>query len=555
MVREGFAFDDISRSLAADEVKLVPLQHRRGQIIVERQLVLRLYLDSAKLPHAAICHRITNDVPHEGSRMPRIRVLVVVGFCLGYCSASLAIDVELQPVSATRPINDFDWSTFKVKIVDAAGAPIAGARVRFTALSANNGYGWWSDVIHGVPPIAISDRDGFASVQYPKSIHPIHKHEVKSARFLAIHPDYCWNGKHLDVSGDKDSAEIRLENGFKLRIAGVTKGSDQPLSHCHVLFEGSVDELPEFVRDESDWLNSATISRDRRWFRVVYAPPGRPVQFGRLQAWDPDEAQQREFRVEVRPGVRVFGILPNEIPRPISRGRVAVSCGSALRNDPDGQRPDARPVWWHDVAIVRQDGSFDFPSLPPGHVAQLFAYADDWVSAQPSEEAFQMLSAHYPKDTRKPSGWFRYGQVLRLVGSSQEVKLEMEQAGTVKVRCIDQNRQPLQGITVSFWPNHIVLGGGGGIFCEHKSTMDFIGGRAGHDVFNSNPFHAQSSRAGVAIVRSIPADKQHIYVGSDIWSSCETQWGLVRELDRAKDQVDVRAGETVELEFQLKPFN
>ena len=302
-------------------------------------------------------------------------------------------------------------------------------------------------------------------------------------------------------------------------------------------------------------MNSVTVSRDRRWFRVVYVPPGQSVQFSQLQAWDPDEVRQGGWRVTIQPGVRVFGRLPEKIARPITRGRVSVSCGSVLRNNRDGQNENPKPVWWHDVAHIRPDGSFEFASLPSGHIAQFFAYADDWVSAQPTDAAYQLLSANYPKDTRKPGGWFRFGQVLRLVGRSQEVKLEMEQAGSVKVRCLDQNGQPSRGIIVGFSPNQIVLGGGGGLFCEHNSTRDLIEGRPQKDFFSGNPFHATSGRDGIAMVRSIPADQQSVFVGTDPWSGVDTHWGVFPEPDDANNRITVRAGETRELEYQLKPLN
>gem|GEM_PF-2905540 len=485
--------------------------------------------------------------------MLRIRMVFWTALLLVRSTVGMATDESVLPASALRPINDFDWTQMPIKVVDPDGKAIAGAQIRFTALGADGGYGWWNDSLHGIPPIAITDDNGLASVFLPNTIHPLEKHLVKSGTFEVKHPDFCANSAHLDFQRNEVVPEVPLQHGIRLRIAGVLPGTEQPLPHCHALLEGNDAGGAEFFSDKKGWLNSVTISPTRRWFRVVYRPPGEPIQFSRLQSWDPARERQ-EYRVDVQPGVRVVGKMPDTIPRPISRGRIVVCSGSVPRGDDGDGQAKSTPVWWDDIATIQPDGRFEFPSLPAGHVAQVFAYADDWVSAQPSDEAFESLCKWYPDDGRKNRpGWFRFGQVLRLVGKSQLLELKMEQAGTVKVHCMDANQQPVQGIVVSFWPNQIVMGGRGGIFCEYNSTLDRLAGRQAWDAFRSNPFRGESDSAGIAIVRSVPADNQSIHVGTELWTSRTDLWGT--DENRKQDQLNIPPGEIVERSFVLKRLN
>ena len=123
----------------------------------------------------------------------------------------------------------------------------------------------------------------------------------------------------------------------------------------------------------------------------------------------------------------------------------------------------------------------------------------------------------------------------------------MDRAGTVRVRCVDHKQNPLSGITVGFWPNYIVMGDGGGLFCEYRSTLDFLEGRSKRAAPRNTPFHAESNRDGIAVVRSIPADKQSMVVGTEFWTSRGKVWAT----DQETLQIEVRAGEVVEQTIEL----
>ena len=238
-------------------------------------------------------------------------------------------------------------------------------------------------------------------------------------------------------TGDQQQPNtISLESGFKLKFAGVESDSDRPLSHCHLLLENANSSGPDFVEQPDGWLVSDPIKSKRRWFRIVHVPPDRPPQFSKPQAWLPDDPASREGLVVVKPGVRVLGKISDDVPRPITRGYVCCRCGSPVPRDEDGnQQQGVRPIFWLDWAPIAKDGTFEFRSLPAGFLGQFYAFANDSISAQPSEEAYETCCNWFGVPNRERNGRFRYGQVLRMVDEKSELKIEMESAGQVRLKC------------------------------------------------------------------------------------------------------------------------
>eukprot|EP00456_Euglypha_rotunda_P092311 TRINITY_DN971_c0_g1_i9.p1 TRINITY_DN971_c0_g1~~TRINITY_DN971_c0_g1_i9.p1 ORF type:complete len:473 (+),score=80.39 TRINITY_DN971_c0_g1_i9:467-1885(+) len=446
-------------------------------------------------------------------------LLLFVVACLG---STVQADEEEFVASAIRPSNGIEWGTMAIRIVDDKNDPIGGVSVRPWALRAGNGHGAWNEEL-GSPKETFTDRHGETTVVYPKATlwgdgKPV---TVSSVSLTLAHPEFVARSVHVNVpAGDTlVIPELTLKPGVRLRVAGVEPGTDKPLDHCHLLIENRDAGGIEFVREPDGWLQSNPISEDRRWFRVVHAPPGKPPRFSQLAAWTPEDPASRERRLEVRVGTRIQGRISENVMRPIERGHVVAWCGSPVRKNGQEQK-NSSPIFWLETATIEVDGTFVFDSLPSGYLAQFYAFANDSISAQPTDAAYELACKWFNVEAREKHVVFRYGQTLRLVGSKSDLTIEMEPAGKVRIKCVDPDGNPVRGVTVSSWPNQFIVGAGSTVFCDRRSSLSSLQ-QTGlkYDWRETSPYVAKTDSDGIAIICNLPAGNQSFMASSDLWTS------------------------------------
>ena len=454
-------------------------------------------------------------------------------------STAVRAQVNDEAVSALRAVNDFEWSQMSFRVVDQDGRPITGAIVRPWALRWG---GWWSPEAYGSPPRVTTDVKGIATIDFPKNSRLRGRRPIDEISFFISHEDFCTENADVRLfpEGAPNLPSVKLQRGVKLRIAGVAPGSDQPLSHCHVILEGSDGDEPEFTARPDGWLDSIPIQKDRRWFRVVRLVPGELPQFSLPRTWTMEKNEPIEMKVEVYPGVKVLGRISDLVPRPINRGRVVVWCGSPKQQLTAIDQNRSSPIWWRETVSIRNDGTFEFPSLPAGYLAQFFAIADDYVSSQPTDDAYEKCVNWFNETERGRHLSFRYGQVLRLVGKQQNLVLDMEQAGRVQVKCVDQQGHPLNGIKVASWPNQYIVGAGATIFCEFRSSVNQLRGWDWFRSRDSNPYQVLTNANGEATLLSMPKGQRGLVTDDPFWK-CQ-----------ADLNVNVTAGKTETVLLELE---
>ena len=454
---------------------------------------------------------------------------VIAALLLGLVASrdALADDDDEPVASALHAGNDIAWSQMTVRILDPDGKPIEGASVRPWALRAARGQGSWQEDAYGSPRRTTTADAGRTDVVFPEwvSWDPVRFVQVVGVSLMVSHPGFCTKNAHVAVpTGDAPRIpEITMERGVQLRIAGVAPGSDTPLSHCHLIFENDDNGEPDFVQQPDGWLKSNPVRDDQRWFRVVRTPPGEPPQFSKALAWTPDDPTSLERRVEVRAGVRVLGKVSDNVARPIERGHVVAFCGSRVHREEGDDRPQGQPIFWIETVPIAKDGSFEFAALPSGYLAQFYAFANESISAQPADEAYETCCNWFavPNKNRNPQvvrQAVRHGQILRLTGGKSEFTLEMEPAGRVRVTCVDPDGRPLTGIDVSSFPIQFMVGDGSTIFCSRQSSLEQLRGIKRKDWRESNPYIATTNSEGTALIRNLPAGKQSFFAYNHRWT-------------------------------------
>jgi hypothetical protein len=476
-------------------------------------------------------------------RIPLIAVMVIAFGCLNWRDSIAAGETEV-PASASSTVNDIEWSQMTVRILDPEEHPVVGAVVRPWALRASNRHFLWLTSKYGSPGRSTTDPNGLASVVFPKLAKGDDEPTVFAVTLSVAHSDFC--AKRVDVFAPVDDEspipDVALERGFRLRIAAVLPGRDEPLQECHALLEGDSEVEPDFVRQPDGWLQSIPVKKSRRWFQVVWLPPDKPPQFGKRQSWSPDDPASREVRVEVHPGVRVVGKLSDDVERPIERGRVVAWCGSPIKKEIEGNPPSNESLSWVETASIAKDGTFEFPSLPAGYMAQFYAFANDSVSAQPTDEEYETCCRWFAANSLRRSETVRFGQVRHLVGEKIEFTLEMEPAGQIQVKCINAEGHPVAGVDVWASAAQVMVPNSSTDFCLPVSTA---AGLRNSDIeymnFKINSFWATTNTDGIALIRSLPAGKMNVRAENSRWK---------REKIEA---VAVESNETTEVEVRLQP--
>ncbi len=79
-----------------------------------------------------------------------------------------------------------------------------------------------------------------------------------------------------------------------------------------------------------------------------------------------------EFTANLEPGIRITGRVADEVPRPVKNTLIYVHVSPADLNS-QGR------LAWSDRRPLREDGTFEFPSLPPGDM-QFVVLMEGWTS-------------------------------------------------------------------------------------------------------------------------------------------------------------------------------
>ncbi|MEX0724659.1 MAG: M56 family metallopeptidase [Planctomycetaceae bacterium] len=356
-----------------------------------------------------------------------------------------------------------------VKMVDTAGNPIVGATVIYPSLGYESGASamWdkdWQQTFttdeQGVAVIKAPDVADYADDGYGGIIGLLF--DVRHSD----HPTTRVSDRLLD-----DTAPIVLEETLRVGIRAICDGADEPVT-SDLFVQTSGNSFVKWSLKggvlQSNAL-SATDAYAGRYLRVVYAPSGKSAWYSELiDLQDYAKDGTAHITANLFPGVRVEGQLSDNVPRPITGGRVSV----VIADGPNDSRWD-----WQDMAEIREDGTFAFESLPRDTNLQLVALCDGWISRSTSEAeakfyakeyGLTIFSSPFHDVTRITPRLFRLdGEVVKPV-------LAMEPTATCEVIVEDEDGKPIEGADVNINPAVGWYQGGLGVLGMWKSQLTWL---------------------------------------------------------------------------------
>ncbi len=258
--------------------------------------------------------------------------------------------------------------------------------------------------------------------------------------------------------------------------------------------------------------------------RVVDRSGNGPLRFSDLiDITQPSEVQPDGTIVAVlKPGIRLQGRLDASVPRPITAG-----CVELYINEGEGHRVQSGDNWtWEDTAIVNEDGTFVFESLPQGGHAQLAALVDGFQSTKPSPEALRAylqehdageLSLVDPAVERGDAFW---PHLVSLASDQDSVEVELPcmPTASLDVLVVNPLGRPIVGASVHFNPNGYFLGGELFIPATQGFTSGALLRRRGQDQWKRlyewagvSFLRTKTDESGIARVRNLPAGERESY--------------------------------------------
>jgi hypothetical protein len=163
--------------------------------------------------------------------------------------------------------------------------------------------------------------------------------------------------------------------------------------------------------------------------QAAFKTPKGALLFSPVTSVRADIGKSAEVSLELRPGILLAGRVDDAVPRPIRNARIGVYVAPL----PDDEHGD---LLWSDAQPLREDGTFEFASLPAGRM-RVLVLADGWMSKLESSGIMV------------PRPW----SLSHVTDSRTDVIVPMVPASSCEVTVLDKDGQPVAGAQVMAWPN------------------------------------------------------------------------------------------------------
>lgn len=355
----------------------------------------------------------------------------------------------------------------EITINDPDGMPIEGVAITPYALrsTANPGSHYlWSVERHGSNEPVVTDKNGKATFNAPKFV--IDSDETGVVSITARHDRFI--ELTIDVAPGKP-VKLSMQPGRRYFVTAIDADSGVPYKkRLFAQLSGDAGGN-EWTLEEDGTLRSIAVSPNRELLRVFHVPENDPVLFGepfKASSMPDDELECYLPDMLLSRGKRISGRLDDSVPRPVKNGHVVLRATNTLdRNNERGKQ-----LSWSDWTPVREDGTFEFESVPPDQIVMLVAVCHGYLSAAASIE--ELEAAQIPVEHH--DDFLRASQCLPMVTRSEEdvtdFVIPMLPTASVRAKVVTSDGKPLAKATVAMWPNQFFPGGGSNIIGEAWST-------------------------------------------------------------------------------------
>ncbi len=490
---------------------------------------------------------------------PRFAALVLTAVALRCVSANAAEPAEQK----TAPKIEIGGMA-AVDVVDEDGKPVEGCTLIGIGLRSHQdpgtGYGW-AVKNHGPHPVAVTDADGQAELAWPRWVERTHEVTTAKISVMADHPDYCLIG-HQDVDVAVGArTKVTLKRGGRLRLHAFRPGEKKPLTDFRAQISGHYDSLRTWqdVTGGPAGRISPAMEAGPRLIRLIQPEGDGTLLFSDLLRFESKVGVVEDRLLKLKPAMTVRGQLSSNVPRPVRNGFVVAIVADQIAKD----EYQAESVDWQTWRPIDEDGTFEVNMLPPSDKVRLLAFCDGYVSKQPRKE---QLPQHL-KRFGDGIGSFSLPQFFSLTERSDAVfTVEMEQSATCRLKVVDAEEKPIEGVSAGLFPN-VVYSSGSTIFgTSHRSEdamfeprMTILGMlKKWQDYFPQEErdevspilqptFYAKTDADGVVVIENLPPrSPQGLFAQHEKYVPAGTKPPY-----RLQQQIRLKPGETSEARIRM----
>ena len=359
--------------------------------------------------------------------------------CLSFFSTTAIAQNNTQPEAESQ--------TLEVQVLDEDGQPIEGASL----VPRSVGYqrhprvtSVWQPGING-DATKFTDEQGAATLVFPINS----KGPITEVGIQTTHDSFV--KKISRETLNKDIAKITLKRGLQVAASAIDPVTKEPIKEN--LYAMTNRHTPIDWRQKSNGtLVSPVIGEDEKSFRLVQLSGGKAIRFSKLIEILPTESSRlRVNGIEMVDAVTVTGKLGDEVPRPVRFGMVMACVASISELDKARKRrvPDFfRPSWcWRSFSKVNKDGTFTLEGIPADSVLQICCGCQGWANAPLTKD---QMRDEFPQEATADSN-HPLPQLFQIGEQNQEITVSMQPLGSVSIKLVDQDDQPIKSANVNIW--------------------------------------------------------------------------------------------------------
>ncbi len=359
-----------------------------------------------------------------------------------------------------------DW--IHVIVQDTHGAPVPNAEIRLTGLRSprdpGSHWGWFLDE----PSIGRTAIDGTAKLWFPVWIDA--DSQTGAVSLSVQHPDFITHDDQRFEIGPEPRVIVLEQGGFVV-VSGWFESPSEVVKDVfpHMTW-GARIQPDAWLPIKDGRLSCASVPPGEHGIYLTHNSPEHGVCFSAAEMFTLEVGEQKAVHLQLFPARKLEGQLDPAVPRPILNGAVTLNLQIGERTVPNAT------MLREYGAPVNADGTFVIENLPPGD-GQIIAICDGWASAgvPAGREYLHQLDA---KPELVAEQLAIYGNVPQPVpadfGATFAVK--MEPTATLKATLVDAAGKPVEGATLTLWPNVVWRTGYSNLFmqrtCEGKSDAN-----------------------------------------------------------------------------------
>jgi len=429
----------------------------------------------------------------------------VAGIAL-VCALFLAVtgcDFSRKELPAVMTPANFEFKQVQVTIQDQGGKPVSGATItttgfRVKGIHGADAYGWRKDF--GPAEKAVTDAEGKAYLKYPVMSIPEEKEYTGALIFHVEHPEFTT----ADVQTfyiDGSEKPIHLTRGLSLGVSGYFGPDRRPITEIVPNLTETIIRPEDWEKKENGIMAFHKMSPGGHLIQLMGRLPSGEIGYSDTVAFAADKEKPVRMDLELKPGIRLEGLVDDQVPRPVKNGRVMISVRPkefpalpVIEDFYSLEDKYGRRSFWHSYRPIAEDGSFVFESVPPGEV-DVTVLGDGFVSKSIGELHNRRNGVLDEKPTI-----LAIPQLFPLVAPTTKIEVLTEPAVTFELVTTTKAGKPIEGVGAGFYPSAFRMRGKFGILQSSELPLREI------PPLPDVPFSGKTDKNGRLVISNLPPE-------------------------------------------------